>query len=151
MKKEIVYLDTSVLSAYYDKRTKERQEITVKFWNHTLPTYQVCISEITIEELENTRDEILRRKFMQLIEGFKVFKSNERIRDLARIYITRGIFPERYFDDAHHVAIASFYKVAFVVSWNFEHLVKVKTRRLVNSINLLEGFKEIEIVSPQEL
>jgi len=151
MKKEFVYLDTSVLSAYYDKRTKERQEITIKFWKQTLPAYQVCISEITIEELENTRDEALRKKFMKLVEDFKVLKSNERIRDLARLYISRGIFPERYFDDAHHVAIASFHRVAYVVSWNFEHLVKVKTRRLVNSINLLEGFKEIEIVSPQEL
>jgi hypothetical protein len=54
-------------------------------------------------------------------------------------------------DDARHVAIATFYEIAYLVSWNFEHLVKVKTRRMVNSINILEGFREIEIVSPQEL
>jgi len=32
MKKELLYLDTSVVSAYYDRRAKERQEITTKFW-----------------------------------------------------------------------------------------------------------------------
>jgi predicted nucleic acid-binding protein len=32
MKKESLYLDTSVLSAYYDERAKERMEATIKFW-----------------------------------------------------------------------------------------------------------------------
>lgn len=32
MKKESIYLDTSVPSAMYDERVKERQETTVKFW-----------------------------------------------------------------------------------------------------------------------
>jgi hypothetical protein len=49
------------------------------------------------------------------------------------------------------VAIASYYKAPYLVSWNFTHLVKVKTRRMVNSINTLEGFGVIEIISPQEL
>ncbi|MCX5804789.1 MAG: hypothetical protein NT010_01800 [Proteobacteria bacterium] len=42
-------------------------------------------------------------------------------------------------------------KVPYLVSWNFTHLVKVKTRRMVNSINALAGFGVIEIISPQEL
>jgi hypothetical protein len=45
----------------------------------------------------------------------------------------------------------STHEISYVVSWNFEHLVKVKTRKSVNLVNILEGFKEIEIVSPQEL
>jgi hypothetical protein len=44
-----------------------------------------------------------------------------------------------------------FFSQAWEVSWNFEHLVKVKTRKTVNLINILEGYKEIEIISPQEL
>jgi predicted nucleic acid-binding protein len=61
MKKESLYLDTSVLSAYYDKRAKERQDATIKFWKDVLPNYKVYISEITVEELENTKDESLKR------------------------------------------------------------------------------------------
>ncbi|MDI6704171.1 MAG: hypothetical protein QME40_05845 [bacterium] len=70
---------------------------------------------------------------------------------MARAYIEKEIFSEKYIDDALHVAMASYYDISYLVSWNYEHLVKVRTRRLVNSVNILEGFKEIEIVSPLEL
>jgi len=151
MKKESLYLDTSVPSAYYDKRAKERQDETIKFWKDVLSNYKVYVSEITVKELENTKDETLRRKFSKLIENFKVLKTNKKIRNLAEAYIDKGIFSEKYIDDALHVATASYYEISYLVSWNFEHLVKVKTRRSVNLVNILEGFREVEIVSPQEL
>jgi len=151
MKKETLYLDTSVPSAYYDNRAKERQEATVNFWRNTLGNYRPCLSEITVEELEATKDPRLIRNFRKLIKGIRVLKVNQRVRDLATIYVERGIFPEKYIDDALHVAAASLYKVSYLVSWNFEHLVKVRTRKLVNSVNVSEGFNEIEIISPQEL
>ncbi len=87
----------------------------------------------------------------KLVKGFKILKSNEKIRDLANAYIERSVLPEKCLDDALHVAVASFYDISYVVYWNFEHLVKVKTRKSVNLVNILEGYREIEIVSPQEL
>ena len=147
MRRESIYLDTSVPSAYCDNRTKERRDATIKFWKDVMPNYQVYVSEITVAELEETKDETLRIRFKELIEDFEVLKVNEMIRDLAEAYVKNRIFSERYMDDALHVAVASFYEVSYLVSWNFEHIVKVKTRRLVNSVNILEGFKEIEIVS----
>jgi predicted nucleic acid-binding protein len=151
MKKETLYLDTSVPSAYYDNRAEERREATIKFWKEVLPHYDVCISTITIEELGATKDKVLRRNFERLVNGFNLLKPNKKIRELTNVYIHKRIFRERYVDDALHVAIATFYKVPYLASWNFEHLVKVRTRRLVNSVNALEGFGGIEIVSPQEL
>ena len=151
MRKESIYLDTSVPSAYYDKRVKERQEATIKFWKDVLPDYMVYISEITLNELNDTNNKTLRNKLIKLVKDFEVLKNNEKIDKLSRAYIEKKIFPEKYIDDALHTAITSFFEISFLVSWNFEHLVKVKTRRLVNSVNILEGFREIEIVSPQEL
>ena len=152
MKKESLYLDTSVPSAYYDARVKERMEATIKFWKEILPHYNTYVSEITVKELEDTKDKNLRRKLRELIREFKVLKEKKVIRDLAKTYVEKGIFLERYIDDALHVAMASYYyEISYLVSWNYEHLVKVKTRRFVNSVNILEGFKEIEIVSSLEL
>ena len=151
MKKDSLYLDTSVPSAHFDERAKERKDATIKFWKEVLPHYEVYVSEITVKELEATKDEALRKRLRKLIKGFKILKSNKKIRDLAKAYIERGVFPEKYVDDALHVAITTYYEISYLVSWNFEHLVKVKTRKWVNSVNILEGFREIEIVSPQEL
>lgn len=151
MKKESIYLDTSVPSALYDERVKERQEATIKFWESVLPNFHASISEITLEKLKETVNENLRGKLISLTTDFKILKINKRIQELAGIYIENEIFSARYFADALHVAIASFYEIAYLISWNFEHLVKVKTRRMVNSVNILEGLKEIEIISPLEL
>ena len=116
-----------------------------------MPNYKVYISDITVKELEDTGDETLRKRFKGLIKSFKVLKTNTQVTDLANAYIGKGVFPEKYLNDALHVAVASVYEISYVVSWNFEHLVKVKTRKSVNLVNTLEGYKEIEIVSPQEL
>jgi len=151
MKKETLYLDTSIPSAYYDKRVRERMEATIKFWKEVLPNYETYISEITVRELEDTKEESLRWKLKNLVKDFKVLNEKKAIKNLAMIYIKKEIFSEKYIDDALHVAMASYYGISYLVSWNYEHLVKVKTRRLVNLINILEGFKEIEIVSPLEL
>ena len=151
MKKESLYLDTSVPSAYFDKRAKERKDATIKFWQEVLPNYRVYVSEITLRELDDTKNEYLRKKLRRIVKNFNILKSNKKISKLAKVYIERGIFPERYLDDALHVAVATYYEISYLVSWNFEHLVKVKTRKWVNSVNTLEGFRGIEIVSPQEL
>lgn len=141
----------SVPSAYFDKRAKERKDVTIKFWQEVLPNYRVYVSEITLRELDDTKDEHLRKKLRRIVKNFNILKSNKKISGLAKVYIERGIFPERYLDDALHVAVATYYEISYLVSWNFEHWVKVKTRKWVNSVNTLEGFRRIEIVSPQEL
>ncbi|MBI5043990.1 MAG: PIN domain-containing protein [Nitrospirae bacterium] len=151
MKKETIYLDTSVVSAYFDERANERQEATIKFWEEIVPNYKVFISEVTVNELDNTKDWALKNKFKKLIKGFTILKLNNKAMALANAYVKRGVFSEKYIDDALHVAIATCHDVSYVVSWNFEHLVKVKTRKTVNLVNILEGYKEIEIISPQEL
>ncbi len=46
MKKYSLYLDTSVPSAYFDERAKDRKNATIKFWKEVLPHYRVYVSEI---------------------------------------------------------------------------------------------------------
>jgi predicted nucleic acid-binding protein len=148
---ESLYLDTSVPSAYFDHRTKERQEATVLFWENIIPKYRVFVSEITLEELQSTKDTVLKAKFLKLVSPFKVFKMNQRAEELANAYIEHDIMPAKYIYDAYHAAIATYHNINFLVSWNFDHLVKAKTRKLLSSVNILEGFNPIEIISPQEL
>ena len=70
---------------------------------------------------------------------------------MAGEYVRRGAFPEKYLSDANHIAIAVVNRVEYFVSWNFKHIVRVRTRRTVNLINTLRGYEVIEIVAPPEL
>jgi hypothetical protein len=38
-----------------------------------------------------------------------------------------------------------------IISWNFRHIVKLKTKVEVNGVNKLLGYKEVEICSPEEV
>jgi len=147
--KSKVYLDTSVISALFDERTPERLLMTSALWAK-LNDYEVFISELVLEELERT-NEAVRDKMLNSVKDFKVLVISEKEEILANIYVEQGIFPEKYFDDALHVALASVNQIGILISWNFTHLVKLKTRRLVSIVNLKEDYMPVEIISPPEL
>jgi hypothetical protein len=49
------------------------------------------------------------------------------------------------------MAIASVNQVSILLSWNFTHLVKVKTRRSVALVNTEQNYLPVEIIAPPEL
>ena len=151
MKRDKIYLDTSVISAYFDSNLKQRQEDTKRFFKDVVPKYKVYVSEITVRELNETKEGPLRKSLLGMVRGFEVLAINDKINLLAKKYIKDGIFSQKYFDDALHIAVASYYKMSCLISWNFEHIVKVKTRRIVNLENKMNHFNALEIISPLEL
>ena len=66
-------------------------------------------------------------------------------------YVQAGVIPVTHIDDATHIAVASVNRLDAVVSWNYQHMVKLKTKREVNAINLLRGYPLLEIVDPSML
>jgi len=150
MSKLKVYLDTSVFSAYFDERVPMRQNQTKEFWDQ-LKEYERYASDLVLDELKAVTDKKLKNNMIRLTKEFRILKLNDQCITLAEIYIEKGIFPERYKDDAIHLAIASVNGIDILVSWNFEHLVKRKTRLEANLANSLNGYKSIDIIAPPEL
>ncbi|MEQ8189994.1 MAG: type II toxin-antitoxin system VapC family toxin [Candidatus Eremiobacterota bacterium] len=151
MIKSKVYLDTTVPSAYFDNRTTDRQRLTREFWDECLPELEIFISDIVLAEITNTSDIQRRTEIESLVKNFQILIFNEEASKLADEYIKHGLFPEKSIDDATHVAIAVVNGIDYLASWNFKHLVKVKTKRGINLINILKGYNFIEIVTPPEL
>ncbi|MFH1708865.1 MAG: hypothetical protein ABIF71_13250 [Planctomycetota bacterium] len=149
--KPLIYLDTTIPSAYYDRRAEERRLNTIEFWEDKLNRYRTHISALTINELSQTVDLRLKKDLLALVAGMDQIKVVEPMHTLAGIYVQKGIFPARYYIDALHAAVATCAGMAHLVSWNFEHLVQVKTRHLVSAVNAANGYKPLEIVSPLEL
>ncbi|MDR1115533.1 MAG: hypothetical protein LBL33_05200 [Tannerella sp.] len=144
-----VYLNTSVISALFDQCTPERKLMTESSWER-LKNYEVYLADRVIEEL-NRASEPLRENFLNAISNFDVLPISEKAYLLANTYIEQGIFPEKYYDDALHVVIASVNQIGILLSWNFTHLVKLKIRRMVALINTIENYLPVEIISPPEL
>jgi hypothetical protein len=56
-----------------------------------------------------------------------------------------------YQEDALHLAFALIHNLDYIISWNFKHIVKPKTKKAVKIIALKEGFKAVEIITPEEV
>jgi len=113
--------------------------------------FEVYTSQVTIAEINGTSDTNLRGRLLRLIKSIRVLEVPEEAQELAKKYIDEDIIPEDYLDDALHIAIAILYQIDILVSWNFKHLVNPVTRRGINAINMLKGYKQVDIVSPEEL
>ncbi len=146
-----VYLDTTVPSAVLDARSIDRQEETAEFWGLCRTKYEPCISQVVIDEILRTKQAKRRHELESLVADLPVLTISLASLELARNYVERGIFPERYMDDARHLAIAVSHGIPIIASWNFRHLVKLKTQHLVSAINVELGLGNIEIVTPAQL
>ena len=158
MAKLKIYLDTSVVSFYFADDTPEKQDVTIEFFEKFLDKYDVSISRLAIAELENTADDELRNKMLDIIENFNinildVEKENEReIFDLANLYVNEKVIPRSKFNDAVHIAICTYFGFDILLSWNFRHLSNIRKQMLVNSVNIKAGFnKDLFLLSPLEV
>jgi predicted nucleic acid-binding protein len=151
MKKLKIYIDTSVISHLQADDTPDRMMKTHKFWeNLDIREYEFYISELVMAEINNCPEP--KRSYLESLlrqAPLLLLELDDEVFELAEKYIDEGIFPIKYRDDAIHVALASVYNCNVVVSWNFKHMVKIRTILGVNGINKLMGYLEIEIVTPE--
>jgi hypothetical protein len=74
------------------------------------------------------------------------------IDDLASLYISNGVIPEKKRFDALHVACSVIHNVDYLVSWNYKHLANINRERKVASVNLSNNYlHSIRIITPLEL
>ena len=71
--------------------------------------------------------------------------------ELANLYIQCGVIPERYLFDGLHIAIASVHELDCILSFNFQHINKLKTKRMTAQVNQNAGYKGITICTPMEV
>lgn len=151
MRKKIeVYLDTSVISALFDETNPERQFLTQLFFEN-IESFDAYVSEVVLAEVDDTRDMQLREMLGEAAISYKLLPIDEESRALADEYVKYGAIPSDYPEDALHISIATVNGMDYLLSWNFGHIVRVKTRKIVNMVNASMGYPDLQIVTPIEL
>jgi predicted nucleic acid-binding protein len=149
-----VYIDTSVINGLLADDAPDIQEKTKRFFSrvhgHELTVY---ISGTVIAEIEATPDQDRRDDLLEILDRypFRVLEVTEDALQLAQEYIVRGIIPLRSRADALHIALASVHRIEVLVSWNFKHIVKHKTRILTNAVNGEKGYGQVDLCTPEEI
>ena len=145
-----LYLETSVVGAYLDNGDPFRRDITIRWWEHELSEYRVFSSLLVERELERIA-EPHRTGYLKLVQPLEKLELAEEVAILAEGYVERGIFHRKYLADAVHVALASFHKIDYLVTWNFGHIANVRKQARLRLFNTTAGFFSPVIVTPEFL
>lgn len=148
--KTSLYLETSVVGAYLDNGDPFRRDLTIRWWEHELGEYEAFSSVLVERELERI-EEPHRTGYLRLIRPLRHLELAEEVAILAEGYIERGIFHRKYMADAIHVALASFHKIDYIVTWNFGHIANVRKQARLRLFNTAAGFFSPVIVTPEFL
>jgi len=114
--------------------------------------YDVIISNLAFNELRKctAKKRATLAKYTQLIKYTRVPITSQQD-ELAQKYLQHNVLRKKSLDDLTHIACSVINNCDYIVSWNFQHFVNIKTINKVNAVNLLVGFREVKIVSPPML
>ena len=145
------YIDTSVWNFLLEEDRPEHRAATERFFQRLGELGTIGISDVVLQEIQRA-PEARRNALREVVSRYapQRLTLNEEAERLADRYLEAGLIPARYRNDALHLAVAVVHDFDVVVSWNFEHLVKLKTRLGVNGLNKMIGYRDIEIISPEE-
>jgi ribosomal protein S17E len=147
-----VYLETTIFNRFFEDNrdyNRETKELFGKIARNEIAAYS---STYVIEELDKAM-EPKRSKMLRLIPQYKItiLEIDERAYDLAQIYIEMGIIPIKFRIDGIHIAMTAIYDIDCIVSLNFHHINKLKTKMATEIIHRMKGYNNPFICTPMEV
>ena len=152
IKKLRLYLETTVFNYYFDADRDGHEDTVRLFEAIKAEEYDGYTSGYAMLELLDA-EEPKRSKMLALAEKYDItiLNADDESLRIADLYIQNGVIPVRFRVDAIHIAIASVNGLDCVLSFNYQHINKLKTKRMTESINLVEGYKAVVICTPMEV
>ena len=83
--------------------------------------------------------------------NYNIIETDEHTVELAEKFINFGILKQKSFEDCQHIAAAILAGCDIITSWNFKHIVNVRTVRGVKVVTTMEGYKDLLIYPPAVL
>jgi len=151
---EYVYIESSVIGAYYDERTdvvSSAQRYWTRIWWDKLKTnYNVVISQAVFEELSHP-DYPNSKQALKLIEDIPEVSIENEIREIVNVYIQKKLMLKNPFGDALHLALASYHKCDYLLTWNCKHIANPNKFRQIRICNNSMGLYVPTLTTPNQM
>ena len=152
--KPTVYIETTIPSFYWETR-RDPESIAMKDWTQEwwAGPRLLCdcwTSVAVMEELESGDHPKMQQK-LDLLEEALLLEITDEIREIAQVYIDNYLMPKDVAGDALHVAVASYYKMDYLLTWNCTHLANARKKQHLRRINGRLRLDTPEIITPLEL
>jgi len=149
-----IYIEMTIPSFYFDTRSDPeataRRNWTQHWWDLKRTAYRLETSVAILDELKRG-DYAKKNDVLSLMEGIPVLTIDPAILEIVETYIRRALMPADPTGDALHLAMASYHKCDFLLTWNCKHLANASKFRHIQRVNALLGLYVPSLVTPLEL
>jgi hypothetical protein len=149
-----VYIETTIPSFYYEIRPEPdmvaRRGWTREWWASHSARYALVTSIPVIEELE-AGDHPKKQECLRLIEDTAILPIADPLAEIVDAYIQHHLMPDDPKGDALHLALASYHRCQFLLTWNCAHLANANKREHIRHVNTLLGLHVPILTTPLEL
>jgi len=149
MKKQRIYIDTSIVGGFFD--TEFEKETKLLFQRLENKEVIFVLSTVLDKEMRNAPLHVKNLLDNYDENSFERVDLTDEARELADKYIAENVVGKTSLDDCRHIALATIAKVDVLASWNFKHIVNLIRIRGYNAVNLKNGYATLEIRNPKEL
>jgi hypothetical protein len=146
------YLETTIFNRFLEIGRDcniETRSLFEKISENKIEAYS---SVYVLEELDKA-PEPKRSEMINLISKYRitVLEIDQRAYDLAETYVEMGIIPIKFRVDGIHIAMAAIHNMDCIISLNFHHINKLKTKMATEIIHRMKGCNNPFICTPMEV
>ncbi len=149
-----IYIETSVIGAYFDERidvvSAAQRYWTHIWWENLREKYEIVISQAVKDELSHP-DYPNSEDALGLIKNIQKVTIESEISQIVKIYIQNKLMPNNPLGDALHLALASYHKCDYLLTWNCKHLANPNKFNQIRLFNNLLGLYVPLLVTPNQL
>ena len=149
-----VYVETSIPSFYYEIRTAPeivaRRNWTRQWWDEFRQNYEIVTSDAVLDEL-NKGDYPTKANALELLSNIQLLPFEEDVSEIVENYIEHKLMPKDPLGDALHLALASYHKCDFLLTWNCKNIANANKFTHIKRINTLLGLFVPTLITPLEL
>jgi hypothetical protein len=150
-----VYLEPSFFSASVTMRSTARiagwRATSLEWWRSQSSKHRLFISPEVVVELSSPEFQE-REAALEMLRGLALLDITPEVLDLAELLVNEQVMPNPpNAGDAIHVAVATVHRMAYILSWNIQHLANENKRRHLEVICLRLRYVPPLILTPDML
>lgn len=150
--KPTVYIETTVPSYYCDDRPELARDIarTRKWWDEERGDYNCFVSSVVVDELSAGRY-ATKADCLALVAEMPVLRIVPDVLEIARVYQAQSLMPVHPAADSIHLALASYYRMEYLLTWNCRHLANAQKAVHYETINARLHLGLPRLITPHQL
>ena len=152
---QTVYVETSIVSYLRSRAASHvvaaaRQLLTRRWWDEERHRYDLVISQYVLDEASKGNPTLAAERLKQL-EGIPLLEIVPEIQEIADAILAQAILPAKAEFDALHFAVAAYYRVDYLLTWNCTHIANARILPRIQEILMQTGFPSPMVCTPEEM